>query len=587
MIHYEHLIPENGYIIGEIACGHEGDINKFKRLIDCIAESGAQIIKFQIFTPLERATVDHSEWKIFNDLSLSKQEWHQAFDYARQYNLTIFADIFGEASFSIAKELGVDGYKIHSEDLLNTFFIATVAAEKKILMIGIGGAHRIEIVNLLDFLQEHDLLHNVLLMPGVQTFPTPLEAHSIGEIGDLIEKYSVAYGVKVGFADHVSGDLEEALIVPLMALAKGASIIEKHVTVDRKEQWEDYQSALGKKGFKRFIGYVKQFSPLLGKIGKFNSFEIEYRKIFKKTPIVSRDLEIGHILQSQDIEYVKHDDIKIPLSSTQLVDETLKTSVTKTTPFRLSYIKSKVGGVIVARCTSSRLPNKAILKIQGRETIALLIERIKRCQNLEYVILATSTDSSDDILVDIAEREGVFTFRGSLENLSQRFYEASQHYNLDYIARITGDDILRDEVMIDEIIESHLHHSCDVTFTANMPYGTTSDVFSVNAINTILKNANVPSNTEYLEWYLENDRYFSVNYVESPYQFNSDLRMTLDYEEDLLFFSRIFEHFYLDNPEFTLAEVLTWLEDHPTVMAINKHKTSKYTNQDIDVGLNI
>ena len=57
----------NGYIIGEIACGHEGDINKFKRLIDCIAESGAQIIKFQIFTPLERATVDHSEWKIFND----------------------------------------------------------------------------------------------------------------------------------------------------------------------------------------------------------------------------------------------------------------------------------------------------------------------------------------------------------------------------------------------------------------------------------------------------------------------------------------------------------------------------------------
>ena len=179
------------------------------------------------------------------------------------------------------------------------------------------------------------------------------------------------------------------------------------------------------------------------------------------------------------------------------------------------------------------------------------------------------------------------TFRGSLENLSQRFYEASQHYNLDYIARITGDDILRDEVMIDEIIESHLHHSCDVTFTANMPYGTTSDVFSVNAINTILKNANVPSNTEYLEWYLENDRYFSVNYVESPYQFNSDLRMTLDYEEDLLFFSRIFEHFYLDNPEFTLAEVLTWLEDHPSVMAINKHKTSKYTNQDIDVGLNI
>ena len=105
---FSKLQPNKGYVIAEIACGHEGDIIKFKRLIDCIAESGAQIIKFQIFTPLERATVDHSEWEIFNDLSLSKQEWHQAFDYARQYNLTIFADIFGEASFSIAKELAVE-----------------------------------------------------------------------------------------------------------------------------------------------------------------------------------------------------------------------------------------------------------------------------------------------------------------------------------------------------------------------------------------------------------------------------------------------------------------------------------------------
>ena len=77
--------------------------------------------------------------------------------------------------------------------------------------------------------------------------------------------------------------------------------------------------------------------------------------------------------------------------------------------------------------------------------------------------MATSTDSSDDILAEIAHREDVLLFRGSLENLSLRFYEAAKQFDLDHIVRITGDDILRDEVMIDKAVESHFHQSCNVT----------------------------------------------------------------------------------------------------------------------------
>ena len=100
MIFYEQLIPENGYVIGETACGHEGDIKKLTQLIDCVADSGAQIVKFQIFIPLERATEQHPEWKIFNELSLSQQEWKEAAAYARARRLAIFADIFGDYSFA-------------------------------------------------------------------------------------------------------------------------------------------------------------------------------------------------------------------------------------------------------------------------------------------------------------------------------------------------------------------------------------------------------------------------------------------------------------------------------------------------------
>ena len=78
-----------------------------------------------------------------------------------------------------------------------------------------------------------------------------------------------------------------------MALAKGASIIEKHVTFDRNDQWEDYQSALGKSDFQRFVKYVKNLS-LLAEIGTLNQFELQYRVMFKKTPVLSSELQAGH-----------------------------------------------------------------------------------------------------------------------------------------------------------------------------------------------------------------------------------------------------------------------------------------------------
>ena len=153
-----------------------------------LSSKGVSLIKFQIFIPIERATQDHPEWQIFNDLSLSEKEWQQVAEYARKKKLTILADIFGEVGFAIAKKINVDGYKIHSEDLLNTHFIAKVAAENKILLIGVGGAHRTEIYNTLNFLHDNDLCKDYI-NAGVQVFPSPIQAHSIEEVGDLLDKY--------------------------------------------------------------------------------------------------------------------------------------------------------------------------------------------------------------------------------------------------------------------------------------------------------------------------------------------------------------------------------------------------------------
>ena len=152
MLKYNEIVPDAGLVIGEIASGHEGYIERLKQLIDVVSESGAQIVKFQIYRIEERALPNTKEWDLFSGWVLSDSEWEEGVKYSRDKNLTIFADVYGQGSLSLSDKLGVDGYKIHSEDLLNGYFILDVISRNKITLISVGGANIIEIYNLLEFL---------------------------------------------------------------------------------------------------------------------------------------------------------------------------------------------------------------------------------------------------------------------------------------------------------------------------------------------------------------------------------------------------------------------------------------------------
>jgi spore coat polysaccharide biosynthesis protein SpsF (cytidylyltransferase family) len=581
MIEFE---AKNGVVIGEIACGHEGYIERLKQLIDVVSESGAQIVKFQIYRIEERALPNTKEWDLFSEWVLSDLEWEEGVRYARDKNLTIFADVYGQGSLSLSDKLEVDGYKIHSEDVLNSYFILDVISRNKVTLISVGGAKRIEIYNLLEFLKKNDSLNNIILMTGVQTFPTPIGGHSIEEVGDLIDKYS-HYGVKVGFSDHISGEMEESHIIPFMAWSRGACLVEKHLTINREYQWIDYHSSLDRENFIKFMSRVKDFCSLLNPVGKMTEYEYGYRKMFKKSPTFTTDLLRDHDVKHTDIIFSKDSKNPIPISSINLVNRKINRNVNEGELCRLNTIKNNVGAIIVARCSSSRMPNKALRKFGEKESISILIDRIKKCNNIDSIILATSTHKSDDKLVDIAKRENINYFRGSLENVALRYYGAAKEYRLDHFVRITGDAIYSDYSMIDKLVESHLLNCCDVTFMMDMPFGTHNQVVSVNTIKTIIEKASVPENTEYLEYYLENDRYFNVNYVESGYSFDSRTRITLDYEEDYEFLNSIYKNF---DSTVHLNDILKFLTENPSLIEVNTHKMQKTPfNQNLNVSLEI
>lgn len=573
-------------VIAETACGHDGNLKKLIELIDIVSEASVQAVKFQIYKLSERSLPNTKENDIFKKLLLTDEEWKTSVEYAQKKNMFVFADVYGDESFKLAQTLKVDGYKIHAEDTLNTNLIKNVIKTNKIVLISVGGSHRVEIKSLLDELKKNNQIRNVILMPGIQTFPTPLEGHSITEVSDLINKYS-NYGVKVGFADHIKGGTEPSFILPLMALSAGAVVIEKHFTTNRNLKQTDYHSSLDKTEFKDFIKKINKFSFLHKPISELSKWEFQYRKMFKKSPSINIFKKKGELINSQEINYVKNSRNPQSLSSQQLVGKKLNKEINKNSLISLKDITQKVGIIVVARVTSSRLPNKATCKIAGRESIAVLLQRLKRIKNSDKIILATSIDKSDDILEKIAIREKVNFYRGSLNNVALRFYEAAKKYQLDQIVRVTGDSILCDEVMLEKAIENQLREGSDVTFVNNMPYGTAKEVFTFRTIEIIAKHAAKPENTEYLEWYLENNRNFKVSYIKSNYVFDKSIRLTLDYNEDLELLNKIFAHFKKNINQFNLRNVLEFLRNNPRIIKINNHLKPKFTKKDLNLDLRI
>jgi len=582
---FENITQQNPLLIAETACGHNGNIKILYKLTKIAKNSGIKAIKFQIFTLDERSVPKSKEEKIFKNLILNEYEWKKSVKFAHKNGLFVFADIFGIKSFEIAKNSGVDGFKIHSEDTLNYPLIEKVLRLNRITIISAGGSYRSELFSLINYLRKKNLNNNLILMAGYQVFPTPFASHSLKEISDLFKKYK-KFNLKIGFSDHVKGGIEESFFLPISAISSGAEVIEKHFTINRKLKLTDHYSSMNPDELKKFVLKIKNYSKLHNPITDLSKVELKYRKMFKKYPCFKIKKKTGDIINQKDITFKKIKTGGQSINLENIIGKKILKDVKEDDPINLKDIKQKVGAVIVSRMTSNRLPGKAIKKICGKEAIVVLINRIKKIKKCDKIILATSTDISDDPLVEIAKREKIEFFRGSLENVALRYFEAAKKYSLDQIFRITGDAIFCDEIMLEKALESQISKCSDVTFIKNMPYGTAKEVFNFKTIELIAKYAKVKSNTEYLEWFLENKRNFNVGYIKSDYQFKKDIRLTLDFKEDIEQLNKIYSNFQ-GKEHVTLEEAIKYLNKSPKIININKHLIAKFKKIEKSTELNI
>jgi len=236
-------------------------------------------------------------------------------------------------------------------------------------------------------------------------------------------------------------------------------------------------------------------------------------------------------------------------------------------------------GILQARTSSTRLPGKVLKKILGKALLELQIEREKRSKLIEKLIVATSNNASDDPLEDLCKKIGVECFRGNLENVLDRFYQAALPYTPKYVVRLTGDCPLVDPELLDEIVSYCIQNHLDYATNAlepTYPDGLDVEVFRFSALEEAWREARLPSQLEHVTPYINRqpDK-FKIGHYKSKLDL-SYLRWTVDEEEDFVLVKTIYENLYPKNPIFTTSDVLQFLDQNPQWKTYNlKHERNE------------
>lgn len=238
--------------------------------------------------------------------------------------------------------------------------------------------------------------------------------------------------------------------------------------------------------------------------------------------------------------------------------------------------------IVQARMTSTRLPGKVLLPLAGEPMLTRLIERLRRVRRADGIVVATTTNTSDDPIAALCALLGVPCHRGSEHDVLSRYADAARLYGADVVVRITSDCPLIDPALIDQTIAAYDEGGSD--YVSNMlpptwPYGMAVEVFSAAALAQAHAEATQAAEREhvtpFLYWHPERYR---LRNVASPVDL-SQHRWTVDTPEDYALVGRLFDHLMPTHPHFTQADVLALLDQHPDWIAINQHIQQKPATQ--------
>lgn len=230
----------------------------------------------------------------------------------------------------------------------------------------------------------------------------------------------------------------------------------------------------------------------------------------------------------------------------------------------------KIVAIVQARMGSTRFKNKVMKTVVEMPLIEILLKRLSTSKMISEIVLATSVEASNDLLVEHVSQLGIHTFRGSEDNVLKRFYEAAKFANADIIIRITGDCPLVDATLVDRVVESFIEAKvdyCSNILPPTFPDGLDIEVFSFSALEKTYNETIEKFDKEHVTTYMRFSGKFSIHNVSNEIDYSVS-RWTVDDPEDLSVIKNIFENFK-PSIDFSWLEVIELEKSKPTLFEAN------------------
>ncbi|QWD66555.1 aminotransferase class III-fold pyridoxal phosphate-dependent enzyme [Polynucleobacter sp. MWH-Aus1W21] len=231
----------------------------------------------------------------------------------------------------------------------------------------------------------------------------------------------------------------------------------------------------------------------------------------------------------------------------------------------------KVVAIVQARMGSTRLPNKVMKPINGVPMIELLLGRLSKATLVNQIVVATSIDDRNKVLVDHVQKIGYACERGSENDVIDRYIQAAKKHQADVVIRITGDCPLVDPVLVDECVQQFLDQDVDYlcnNYPPTLPDGLDIEVFKLAALERAQEESDKPFDHEHVTPYLREPGKFKTATIKNTEDFSS-LRWTVDEPVDFVVVEKVFNHFY-PNTDFDWKTVLKLQLEHPEWFSLNQ-----------------
>ena len=241
----------------------------------------------------------------------------------------------------------------------------------------------------------------------------------------------------------------------------------------------------------------------------------------------------------------------------------------------------KIVATIEARMTSSRLPGKVLMHLGNVPLLEVLIHRVKKSKLIDEIVLATTTNKTDDPIVNLCKKLKVPFYRGSEYDVLDRVLKAAKKSGADLICELMGDSPFLDPNLIDETIKTHIKNKNDYTsnfYPENyLPMGFATQVFSTKVLEKTARLTSDPIDRVHVSYYIyQHPEIFKCGGVKIGKGIKyPEIRLCVDTKEDFDLVNKVFEGLGKKNPLFSCREAMVYLQSHPHLLKINKHVKQK------------